>query len=155
VFYPPQGQEHRDTHASVFQMASAAKKLVVLGGGGFVGSAVAQEALRRGLRVLCLSRSGRSDVPGDWSDRVTWAKADALQAETYREHLRGADAVVISIGSPPLPFVDRAYQLLMNGETNVTATRTAKEEGVRQVVLVNAAMPPGACASPIHQLAGH
>ena len=124
-------------------MASAARKrVVVLGGGGFVGSAVAQEALRRGLRVLCLCRSGRSDVPGDWSDRVTWAKADALRAETYREHLRGADAVVISIGSPPLPFVDRAYQLLMNGETNVTATRTAKEEGVRQVVLINAAMPP-------------
>ena len=123
-------------------MAGAAKRLVVLGGGGFVGSAVAQEALSRGLRVLCLSRSGRSDVPGDWSDRVTWGKADALQAETYRHHLRDADAVVVSIGSPPLPFVDRAYQLLMNGETNVTATRTAKEEGVKQVVLINAAMPP-------------
>lgn len=30
----------------------------------------------------------------------------------------------------------------MNGETNVTATRTAKEAGVKQAVLVNASMPP-------------
>ena len=93
--------------------AGAAKRLVVFGGSGFVGGAVAEEALRRGLAVLCLSRSG-APVAGvssqSWTKQAQWAKADALSPDTYRDKLTGADAVVISIGSPPLPFVDRASQ---------------------------------------------
>ena len=132
--------ELRHTCDSAFM---ASTKLVILGGSGFVGLAVAEEALRRGLRVLCLSRSGGSTAPlGAWKDGLTWAKADALQPETYREHLVDADALVVAIGSPPLPFVDRAFQLRMNGETNVSAARTAKEAGVKQLVLINASMPP-------------
>ncbi len=33
-------------------------------------------------------------------------------------------------------------QLKMNGETNAVAARTAKEAGVKRVVLVGASMPP-------------
>ena len=93
--------------------ACAAKRLVVFGGSGFVGGAVAEAALQRGAAVLCLSRTGApaaglAEQP--WAQRAQWAKADALQPDTYRDKLRGADAVVISIGSPPLPFVDRAAQ---------------------------------------------
>jgi len=119
----------------------ASRRLVILGGNGFVGSAVAEEALRRGLEVLCLSRSGRCTAPHAWASRVRWERADALQPDTYREHLRGAEALVVSIGSPPLPFQDRAYQMKMNGETNAVAARTAKAAGVPQLVLINAAMP--------------
>ncbi len=91
-------------------MAATAAKLIILGGSGFVGAAVAEEALRRGMNVVCLSRSGSTEAPHAWADKATWAKADALKPDTYREHLRGAAAVVVSIGSPPLPFVDRDYQ---------------------------------------------
>ncbi len=93
--------------------ASAARRLVVLGGSGFVGSAAAEEALRRGLAVLCLSRSGAPAAglaAQPWAQAASWSRADALQPDTYREQLKGADAVIVAIGSPPLPFVDRAYQ---------------------------------------------
>jgi uncharacterized protein YbjT (DUF2867 family) len=92
---------------------AAAKRLVVFGGSGFVGGAVAEEALRRGAAVLCLSRTGAPSAglaQQPWARKAEWAQADALQPDTYRDKLRGADAVVVSIGSPPLPFVDRASQ---------------------------------------------
>jgi uncharacterized protein YbjT (DUF2867 family) len=93
--------------------SGAARRLVIFGGSGFVGSAAAAEALQRGLAVTCLSRSGQApaglaSLP--WAQRASWAKADALQPDSYRQHLAGADAVIVAIGSPPLPFVDRAYQ---------------------------------------------
>ena len=93
--------------------AGAAKRLVVFGGSGFVGGAVAEAALQRGAAVLCLSRTGAPAAglaTQPWARAAQWAKADALQPDTYRDRLVGADAVVVSIGSPPLPFVDRASQ---------------------------------------------
>ena len=54
-------------------MREAAKKLVVFGGTGFVGSAIVEEAVRRGLSVTCLTRTGvpPSHVAAQaWSDKV-------------------------------------------------------------------------------------
>ena len=94
-------------------MATAAKasKLVILGGTGFVGTAVAEEAVKRGLQVLCLSRKGATDVPGAWKQSVQFAAADALAPDTYTHQLADADALVVAIGSPPLPFVEKAFQV--------------------------------------------
>lgn len=155
--------------------ATARGVLVILGGNGFVGTAVAQEALARGLNVLCLSRSGEPAAPQaaqPWAKQVQWGKADAFSPDSYREALASADALVVSIGSPPVPFVDYDFQRRMNGESNVrgvgtrqatfgatqpspvscsaphtpssqvVAAHTAKEAGVPMLVLVNASMPP-------------
>jgi|AntAceMinimDraft_5_1070358.scaffolds.fasta_scaffold424969_1 uncharacterized protein YbjT (DUF2867 family) len=48
-------------------------RLVVFGGTGFVGSAIAEEAVRRGLSVTCLTRGGRPPAriaAQAWSDKV-------------------------------------------------------------------------------------
>jgi hypothetical protein len=52
-----------------------------------------------------------------------------------------AKAVVVCIGTPPLPFVDEAWQTKMNGGTNCTIVAAAAAAGVSRVVLVNALMP--------------
>ena len=104
----------------------AAQRLVVLGASGFVGGHVAKEAIRRGLNVLCLSRKGKAPpcyADTDWARKAEWSTGDALQPETYREKLDGANALVVSIGSPPLPFVDFNYQVSV--ERTFACSRTS------------------------------
>lgn len=124
----------------------AQKPLIVFGGNGFVGSAVCAAAVARDVPVVSVSRSGAPPPQtkpgsGGWADRVRWEKGDALEPASYKALLGGAGAVVVALGSPPLPFVDRALQRRMNGETNAAVAAAAAEAGVPRLVMVNAAMP--------------
>ncbi|KAJ5169000.1 uncharacterized protein N7482_004594 [Penicillium canariense] len=84
----------------------AAKRLVVAGGSGFLGSRICKSAASRGWEVTSLSRSGepRWDTVTDsserpsWASSVEWAKADLLKPESYKPFLHGASAVVHSMG---------------------------------------------------------
>lgn len=63
-------------------------QILVVGGNGYVGSAVCQEALKRGLEVASMSRSGRpTTLSAPWMEQVDWIKADALEAGSYNEPL--------------------------------------------------------------------
>ncbi|WCJ29104.1 NAD(P)-binding Rossmann-fold superfamily protein [Euphorbia peplus] len=48
------------------------ERVVVLGGNGFVGSAICKSAVSKGIEVTSLSRSGRSAYEGPWVDQVNW-----------------------------------------------------------------------------------
>ncbi|KAJ6127363.1 hypothetical protein N7523_002975 [Penicillium sp. IBT 18751x] len=84
----------------------AAKRLVVAGGSGFLGSRICKSAAARGWTVTSLSRSGEprwetvtdSSERPSWAGSVEWAKADMLKPETYKPFLNGASAVVHSMG---------------------------------------------------------
>ncbi|KAJ7632680.1 mitochondrial protein [Roridomyces roridus] len=82
---------------------TAISKLVVVGGNGFIGSAVCKSALAHGIQVTSVSSSGRpyqtpkGHTPA-WVSKVEWVTGDALQPETFAAHLDGADAVVHSLG---------------------------------------------------------
>ncbi|KAF9890878.1 hypothetical protein FE257_005454 [Aspergillus nanangensis] len=84
----------------------AAKRVVVAGGNGFLGSRICKSAVARGWSVTSLSRSGepRWDAVTDspqkpgWASSVDWAKADMLNPESYKSFLNGATAVVHSMG---------------------------------------------------------
>lgn len=124
---------------------SAAKRLMVFGGTGFVGSAIVEEAVRRGLAVTCVTRTGTP--PGHilsqaWSANVDWLPGDALRPETYRDAMGTADAVVTSVGVLPLPSLTHEEVVRGNGDTNVVPARTAKELGVDRLVVVGASIPP-------------
>ncbi|KAJ5216944.1 hypothetical protein N7468_009952 [Penicillium chermesinum] len=84
----------------------SAKRLVVAGGSGFLGSRICKSAAARGWSVVSLSRSGEPkwkavtespERPG-WASSVEWAKADMLKPESYKPFLGGASAVVHSMG---------------------------------------------------------
>ncbi|KAL9135269.1 MAG: hypothetical protein Q9175_003537 [Cornicularia normoerica] len=83
-----------------------AKKIVVCGGNGFLGSRICKVAVGRGWDVTSISRSGEptwsaitsSPYAPPWSTSVKWQKADILKPETYKPMLNGADAVVHSMG---------------------------------------------------------
>ncbi|KAJ5171804.1 hypothetical protein N7492_004397 [Penicillium capsulatum] len=84
----------------------AAKRLVVAGGSGFLGSRICKSAAARGWEVTSLSRSGEprwesvtdSSNRPSWASSVEWAKADLLKPESYKSFLSGASAVVHSMG---------------------------------------------------------
>ena len=63
-------------------------KVVVVGGNGFVGSAVCRAAVKRGATVLSVSRSGQPKADqilrSDWAQKVTWLKGDALKVSKCR-----------------------------------------------------------------------
>ena len=128
------------------------RKVVVFGGNGFVGSKVLEQ-LVRGAAVLeeeertfvSVSRSGV--VPAHLkteprAQRVTWSKGDAMDPESCLGLLADASAVVVSVGSPPLPFVDYDAQFAANGTANETILSAAKKvPSMKKAVLVNATMP--------------
>uniref|UniRef100_A0A6N2KR73 NAD-dependent epimerase/dehydratase domain-containing protein n=1 Tax=Salix viminalis TaxID=40686 RepID=A0A6N2KR73_SALVM len=45
------------------------ERVVVLGGSGFVGSAICKAAVSKGIEVISLSRSGRPTYPDSWIDQ--------------------------------------------------------------------------------------
>ena len=47
-------------------------KLLVFGGNGFVGSRVCEEALKTGLPVVSINRSGAPKLSADWVSTVEW-----------------------------------------------------------------------------------
>lgn len=78
-------------------------RLVVIGGNGFIGSAICRSALAHGLQVTSVSSSGRpyqtakGHTPA-WVARVDWQRGDALRPESFAAHLDGAAAVVHTLG---------------------------------------------------------
>ncbi|KAF9246307.1 mitochondrial protein [Melanogaster broomeanus] len=85
-------------------MDSVMRKILVVGGNGFIGSAVCKAALARGMQVTSISSSGRpyttpkGHTPA-WVSKVQWLKADALLPETYAGLLPGVNAVVHTLGT--------------------------------------------------------
>ena len=133
------------------KVVKSTSRLVIFGGSGFVGSAIAREAVRRGLDVTCLSRGGAppSHAANEpWTARVTWAAADALDPSTYAHHFardgegEAPPALVTSIGRLPLPGVPSAVVIRDNGDTNVVPAVAAAAAGVTRLVVIGAAIPP-------------
>ncbi|KAF8447725.1 NAD(P)-binding protein [Boletus edulis BED1] len=85
-------------------MEPLAQKILIVGGNGFIGSAVCKAALARGIQVTSISSSGKpyktpkGHTPA-WVANVDWRKADALLPETYSDILPRVGAVVHTLGT--------------------------------------------------------
>ncbi|EEC77220.1 hypothetical protein OsI_15758 [Oryza sativa Indica Group] len=108
------------------------EKIVVLGGSGFVGSAICKAAVSKGIEVVSLSRSGRPSYSDPWVDQVTWLAGDVFYAR-WDEVLVGATAVVSTLGG----FGNEEQMKRINGEANVTAVDAAKEFGIPKFILIS------------------
>lgn len=119
--------------------------VAIYGGNGFVGTHVAKELNSRGVRVVCLSRTGHKPAhlqSAQWSEEVRWSKGDASQAND--DCLKQVDVVISTVGSPPIPtFSEEAFnrQLFANGTCNTNLIESASNAGVKRLVLVGAKVP--------------
>ncbi len=73
------------------------KKVLVLGGSGFVGKAICRELLKIGADVYSISRSGQPQGLAEDLSRIKWVKGNALDPLTYSQ-LSGIDTLIHSIG---------------------------------------------------------
>ncbi|ESW30244.1 hypothetical protein PHAVU_002G136800 [Phaseolus vulgaris] len=108
------------------------ERIVVLGGNGFVGSAICKAAVSRGIEVISLSRSGQPTYTGAWVDQVTWISGDVFYVN-WDEVLVGATAVVSTLGG----FGSDEQMKKINGEANVVAVNAAKEYGIPKFILIS------------------
>ncbi|XP_072975065.1 uncharacterized protein At1g32220, chloroplastic [Typha angustifolia] len=108
------------------------EKIVILGGSGFVGSAICKAAVSKGIEVVSLSRSGKPSYSDSWVDQVTWMAGDVFYAR-WEEILVGATAVVSTLGG----FGSEEQMKRINGEANILAVDAAKSFGVPKFILIS------------------
>ena len=108
---------------------SHAKKILVLGATGGTGQLIIRQALAKGYDVTALVRSPEK---GAGLTGVKLAIGDARDEAALRQALKGQDAVVSALGTPPSPF--KEVTLLS------TATRALvnamQAEGVSRLVAI-------------------
>lgn len=120
-------------------------KIVLFGGNGFVGTAIAEQLIDRELSVVCVSRRGSMPIhlqDTKWAQQVEWRQGDALKPDL--DLFDDALAIVTLIGSPPVPtFSNEAYakQLTANSEPNLAVIEAAKSSSVKRLVLLSAHLP--------------
>ncbi|KAL6008207.1 hypothetical protein ACLOJK_033713 [Asimina triloba] len=100
------------------------ERVVVLGGSGFVGSAICKAAISKGIEVVSLSRCMQNFI---WSIYFLMHSPPTLSGDVFYarwdEVLVGATAVVSTIGG----FGNDERMKKINGEANVLAVDAAKE----------------------------
>ncbi|KAL7798482.1 hypothetical protein V8C37DRAFT_368000 [Trichoderma ceciliae] len=111
-------------------MSAAAKKLIVCGGNGFLGSRICKYAVARGWDVTSVSRSGEprwesvssTATPPPWAHKVSWERANILEPSTYAPLLKGSDYVVHSMGI----LLEADYKGVISGrESPITGLQKA------------------------------
>jgi nucleoside-diphosphate-sugar epimerase len=134
-------------------------RLLLLGGSGFVGSAVAERALASGFSVTSLSRRGRPARSDDgWPplgvlDAVDWRSGDATDPETAKAILAegGFTAVVHAVGM----LLANDLNAYASGSGSVPSPGATYDAVTRQTCSAAAAAaaelcvaPPGASGAP-------
>lgn len=110
-------------------------RVVVFGGGGFVGSSICQAALAMGTRVTSISRSGRpAGLGAGWADQVEWVKGDALDpGQPWAGALRSAAGVASTLGA--FGSNDNMYKVC--GTANMRAMDAAAAAGVPRFAFIS------------------
>lgn len=115
-------------------------KVTVLGGGGFIGSAIIDRLLVEGhsIRVFERPRIEPYRAFTD-SERVEWINGDLMSVHDIREAVRGVDAVMhlVSTTLPKSSNDDPIYDVQSNLIASLQLLKVMVEEQVRRVVFIS------------------
>ena len=80
-------------------MATAKQRVLVTGGGTFLGNYIAAALLAEGADVTLLVRTGAEERLGQLADRTRWHVADVWNPASLRGRARGQQSVIHTVGS--------------------------------------------------------
>jgi UDP-glucose 4-epimerase len=115
----------------------ARRRVVVIGGGGFIGRAVTGNLVAAGREVTALGR--RAPAAVELPPEVRYLQGDYGDLEVLRRSLEGADAVVDLAYStvPQTSFDDPVFDIVSNLPASVQLLQEAMALGVGRVLLVS------------------
>lgn len=114
---------------------------LVTGGGGFIGSHLARELVRRGERVRILENGfngGISRIEDVVSD-VEWIEGDVRDSETLQRVMRGVEVVFhqAAVASVPRSIAEPEFAHATNLTGTLNVLVAAQHAGVRRVVFAS------------------
>ena len=115
-------------------------KVTVLGGGGFIGSAIVDRLLRDDHEIRVFERP-RIDPyrPFGPDERVEWINGDLMSLHDVREAVRGVDAVIhlVSTTLPKSSNDDPLYDVQSNLVATLQLLQVMVEERVKRIVFIS------------------
>lgn len=124
----------------------SADTILVVGGNGYVGSHICEEAILNGFNVVSISRSGQQpnwtvgSKKHDWASRVHWSKGDALKPDTIAPYIENNNVagIVSCVGAF---HYKQDWMEKVNGDTNVNVCHLAKKYNIKRFVFISASIP--------------
>ncbi len=108
--------------------------LLVIGANGGIGRQVVELALNDGHNVTAVVRNpGNLKLSHPYLEIV---KGDIMQPETFKEYLKGQDAVISAIGVRGGIFADKPTTLYSDGNANLL--QAVKEAGAMRAFFISA-----------------
>ncbi|KAK8089326.1 hypothetical protein PG997_004287 [Apiospora hydei] len=104
-------------------MSAAAKRIIVCGGNGFLGSRICNRSGEPKWNAVTSSAT-----PPVWAHKVTWERADILRPATYVSLLKGADYVIHSMGI----LLEADYKAVVSGQESPISGLSRAFSGTKQ-----------------------
>eukprot|EP01084_Bolivina_argentea_P190373 327178_1 len=115
--------------------------LIVVGGTGFVGTAVCREGILNGLNVISISRGGAMPNWCEthiWAHKVLWKKGNALNPKSIEPYFASNDYNIIGVISCVGGFHYSQVKMEQKcGNTNINIAKLAKKYGVKRFVHIS------------------
>lgn len=121
---------------------TAKRRVLVTGGGTFLGDSIASALLAEGVDVTLLVRPGAEDKLGSLAQRARWYVADVWDPASLKGRARGHAAVIHTVGSMS---ADPAQGLTFHYLNFVSARDVANmcvSSGVSHMVLMSSVRAP-------------
>ncbi|MDX1992093.1 MAG: NAD(P)-dependent oxidoreductase [bacterium] len=123
-------------------MAGSSRRILVTGGGTFLGDNITAALLAEGAEVTLLVRPGLEEKLGPLAERVRWWSADIWDPASLRGRARGHSVVIHTIGS----MIADPAQGLTHHRLNFVSARNAAtmcvSDGVSNMVLMSSVAAP-------------